>query len=103
MTTLSFSPGIALDQIGAERGDGAVDVAEVEHVRAGAGKFGAVERLRLARLGLGDDLADGAAAHAAGAEGDVAEKAVVELGPGLRGEQLVDAGAVAVGRSPGSS
>ena len=94
-----FLARIALEQIGAERGNGAVDVAEVEHVRAGAGKFGAVERLRLARLGLGHDLADGAAAHAAGAEGDVAEEAVVELGPRLRREQFVDAGAVDRGGS----
>ena len=64
---------------------------------AGAGEFGAVERLGLALLGLGDDFADGAAAHAAGAEGDVAEEAVVELGPGRGGEELVDAGAVAIG------
>ncbi len=95
---LELLAGVAFEQVGAERGDGAVDVAEVEHVRPGAGELGAVERLGLALLGAGDDLADGAAAHAAGAEGDVAEEAVVELGPRRLLHELVDAGAVDRGR-----
>ena len=85
---------IVFQQIGTERGDGAVDVAAVEHVGARAGKLSRLARGGAALLGLGDDLAHGAAAHAAGAEGDVAVKAVVEFGPGLRREQFVDRGAV---------
>jgi hypothetical protein len=54
--------------------------------------------LRLALLGLGHDLADGAAAHAAGAEGDVAEEAVVELSPRGLGDQFIDAGLIERGR-----
>ena len=93
-------PRIELEQVSAQRGDGAADVVVVEHVRAGARKFRPWScGWGLARLGLGDDLAHGPAAHAAGAKRDVAVKTVVEFRPRLGREEFVDAGTIARRRS----
>lgn len=74
--------GEVILQVGDEALGGARDVEVIHRVGADARELGPAERLRRAGLGPGDDFADGAAAQPASAEGERAEEAVVELGPG---------------------
>ena len=73
---------------------GAADVVGVHRVRAHAGELGTAERLGLALLGFRNDGADRFAPQAAGAEGEGAEEAVVQLGPVPGGGEFLDRGAV---------
>ena len=68
----------------------AADVVVVHRVGADAGELRAVQRLPLARFGLRHDLADGAPTQSTRAEGQRAEKAVVEFVPVLAVDQLGD-------------
>ena len=67
------------------------DIEIVHRVRPHAGELRAIERLRRAALGEGHDLADGAPAQPAGAEGERLKKAVIQLAPSRLGDQLLDA------------
>jgi hypothetical protein len=76
----------------AEKADGGThERVVVEHIAADAGVLRRTLRAELALLGGGRDHADGAAAHTAGAEFEVAVKAVVEFRPSALGDQFVDA------------
>ena len=73
---------------------GAADVVGIHCVRAHAGELGTAEWLGRTLLGFRDDGADRFAPQAAGAEGEGAEKAVVQLRPVPGGGEFLDRGAV---------
>lgn len=67
------------------------EIVVVHGVGPGAGVFRAAIFERGTVFGGGDDSSDGAAAEATGAEGEFAEEAVVEFGPGVRLGEFGDA------------
>ena len=76
--------------VGGEALRGATEVVVIHRVRADAGVLGPAIGPARALFGGGNDGADGFAAQAAGAEGESAEKAVVEFRPIFRGDQFVE-------------
>ena len=86
------APGREIGRGVAKEADGGADErVVVEDVAANGGVLGRAQGPDPALFGGGGDGADGAAAHAAGAEFEVAIKAVIELAPSLLGHELVEA------------
>ena len=73
--------GVGLEEVSHEAEGGAGDVVVIEIARADAGELGAFALCRTSPLGRSHDLADGASAETAGAEGELFEKTIVQFGP----------------------